>query len=205
MMRAKRTIEVAMVTTNRYLGWSVQIILGSKSYGEGCREPPKPTYWPQSRSKHTPGAHFDSRWPWFWEQQWNQHQPKVSVFLGENDEFHKSDQTWSTKAVTKTCHWQYRHVWAPCHRNAIARYYLVSDRGAQQRQFKAFQVEVNTRGSSTNGYFYAGKTMIYENRWKIDHKISCRVQEQRHTTHIAKFWRLQRVTGDKKPTLCTRL
>ena len=154
MMRAKRTIEVAMGTTNRYLGWPVQIILGNKAYGEGCREPPKPTYWPQSRSKHTPGAHFDSRWPWFWEQKWDQHQPKVSVFLGENDEFHKSDQNWSTKAVTKTCHRRYRPIWASCHRNAIARYYLVSDRGAQQRQFKAFQVEVNTRGSSTNGHFY---------------------------------------------------
>ena len=153
MMRANRTIEVTMVTTNRYLGWPVQIILGNKASGEGYREPSKPTYWPQSRSKHTPDAHLESRWQWFWEQKWDQHQPKVSVFLRENDEFHKSGQTWSTKAVTKTCHRRYRPIWASCHRNAIARYYLVSNRGVPRSQFEALQVGVNTRGSCANSPF----------------------------------------------------
>ena len=46
--------------------------------------------------------------------------------------------------------------------------------GAPQRQFTALQVEVNTRGSSTNGHFYWGK------RWfmKIDEKSITRSVEE---------------------------
>ena len=39
MVETKRTIEVAMVATNRYMGRLVQITVGNKASGEGCREP----------------------------------------------------------------------------------------------------------------------------------------------------------------------
>ena len=60
MVEAKRTIEVAMVATNRYLDRIVQITEGNNTYGEGRREPSKTTSWPQSLFKKTPSAHFDS-------------------------------------------------------------------------------------------------------------------------------------------------
>ena len=61
MVETKRTIEVAMVATNRYLGRLVQINGGNKASGEGCREPSKTTSWPQSLFQKTPSAFFDSR------------------------------------------------------------------------------------------------------------------------------------------------
>ena len=61
MVETKRTIEVAMVATNRYLDRIVQITVGNKAYGEGCREPSKTTSWPQSLFQKTPSAHFDIR------------------------------------------------------------------------------------------------------------------------------------------------
>ena len=61
MVETKRTIEVAMVATNRYMGRLVQITVGKKASGEGCREPSKTTSWPQSLFQKTPSAHFDIR------------------------------------------------------------------------------------------------------------------------------------------------
>ena len=50
---------------------------------------------------------------------------------------------------------------AVCHRNAIARYDLVSDRVAPQSQFEALQVEFYTSGWCTIRHFSRGKTAIY--------------------------------------------
>ena len=48
------------------------------------------------------------------------------------------------------------------HRNAIARYELVSDKGVPQSQFEASQVEPYTSGWCTNRQFSLGKTTIYQ-------------------------------------------
>ena len=61
MVETKRTIEVAMVATNRYMGRLVQITVGNKASGEGCREPSKTTSWPQSLFQKTPSAQFHTR------------------------------------------------------------------------------------------------------------------------------------------------
>ena len=53
-------------------------------------------------------------------------------------------------------------VTALCHRNAIARYDLVSDRVAPQRQFEALQVESYTSGWCTNRPFSKWKATIYQ-------------------------------------------
>ena len=57
---------------------------------------------------------------------------------------------------------------AVCHRNAIARYDLVSDRCAPQSQSEALQVEFYTSGWCTIRHFSKGKTTIYTILDKID-------------------------------------
>ena len=53
-------------------------------------------------------------------------------------------------------------VTAICHRNAIVRYDLVSDRVAPQSQFEALQVEFYPSGWCTNRPFSQWKTTIYQ-------------------------------------------
>ena len=60
MVETKRTIEVAMVATNRYMGRLVQITVGNKASGEGCHEPSKATSWPRDPFKKELSAHFDT-------------------------------------------------------------------------------------------------------------------------------------------------
>ena len=58
--RTKRTIEVAMVATDRHLDHLVQNNVQNKASGEGCREPSKATSWPRNPFKRESGAHFDT-------------------------------------------------------------------------------------------------------------------------------------------------
>ncbi len=56
----KRTIEVAMVATDRHLDHLAQINAGNKASGEGCHEPSKATSWPRSPFKKESSAHIDT-------------------------------------------------------------------------------------------------------------------------------------------------
>ena len=56
----KRTIEVAMVATDRHLDHLVQNNVGNEASGEGSHEPSKATSWPRDPFKTETSAHFDT-------------------------------------------------------------------------------------------------------------------------------------------------
>ena len=56
----KRTIEVAMVATDRHLDHLAQNNVENKASGEGCNEQYKATSWPRDPFKKESSAHFDT-------------------------------------------------------------------------------------------------------------------------------------------------